>query len=58
MQIVRFWAIYMYRLHTTSQKIQAVDAWTFEPALIETESGVADLQFGYQSDQPVVRLVE
>jgi hypothetical protein len=58
MQIVRFWAIYMYRLHTNSQKVKAVDAWTFEPALIETESGIADLQFGYQSDQPVVRLVE
>lgn len=58
MQIVRFWAIYMYRLHTSSQKVKAVDAWTFEPALIETESGIADLQFGYQSDQPVVRLVD
>lgn len=58
MQIVRFWAIYMYGLHTSSQKVKAVDAWTFEPALIETESGIADLQFGYQSDQPVVRLVD
>lgn len=58
MQIVRFWAIYMYRLHASSTKVQAVDAWTFEPALIETESGIADLQFGYASAQPVVRLVE
>ncbi len=58
MQIVRFWAIYMYRLHASSQKVQAVDAWTFEPALVATESGVADLQFGYQTDQAIVRLVE
>ncbi len=58
MQIVRFWAIYLYRLHANSTKVQAVDAWTFEPALVKTESGVADLQFGYQSDQAIVRLVE
>ncbi len=57
MQIVRFWAIYMYRLHASSTKVQAVDAWTFEPALVATESGVADLQFGFQSDQAIVRLV-
>ena len=58
MQIVRFWAIYMYRLHASSTKIQGVDAWTFEPALVSTESGIADLQFGYQSDQAIVRLVD
>ena len=58
MQIVRFWAIYMYGLHATSTKVQGVDAWTFEPALVETESGIADLQFGYRTNQPVVRLVE
>jgi hypothetical protein len=58
MQIVRFWAIYLYKLHTSSTKVQAVDSWVFEPALVETESGIADLQFGYQSGQAVVRLVE
>ncbi len=58
MQIVRFWATYMYKLHATSTKVQAVDSWVFEPALVETESGIADLQFGYQSDQAIVRLVE
>ena len=58
MQIVRFWAIYMYGLHASSTKVQGVDAWTFEPALVETESGIADLQFGYRTKQPVVRLVE
>lgn len=58
MQIVRFWAIYMYGLHATSTKVQGVDAWTFEPALVETESGIADLQFGYRTRQPVVRLVQ
>ncbi len=41
-----------------STKVQAVDSWVFEPALVETESGIADLQFGYQSDQAIVRLVE
>lgn len=58
MQIVRFWAIYLYKLHTSSTKVQAVDSWVFEPALVETESGIADLQFGYQTDQPIVRLVD
>lgn len=58
MQIVRFWGIYLYKLHTSSTKVQAVDSWVFEPALVETESGIADLQFGYQTDQAIVRLVE
>ena len=58
MQIVRFWSIYMYRLYASSTKIKGIDAWVFEPALIETDSGIADLQFGYQTDEPVVRLVE
>ena len=58
MQIVRFWSIYMYRLYASSTKVKGIDAWVFEPALIETDSGIADLQFGYQTDEPVVRLVE
>ncbi len=57
MPIVRFWGTFMYRLYTSSTKLKAIDAWVFEPALIETDSGVADLQFGYQTDQPVIHLV-
>ncbi len=52
MPIVRFWATYMYRLYAGSSNLKAIDAWVFEPALIDTRSGVANLQFGYQSDQP------
>lgn len=58
MQIVRFWAIYLYRLYPSPTKLKALDAWVFEPALIETESGIADLQFGYRTETPVVRLVD
>ena len=58
MPIVRFWGTYMYRLYASSTKIKGIDAWVFEPALIETDSGVADLQFGYQTEQPVIRLDE
>ena len=58
MPIARFWAVFMYRLYTTSTKVKAVDSWVFEPALIETESGIADLQFGFQTNQPIVTLVE
>lgn len=58
MPIVRFWSIYLYRLYTTNTKVKAVDAWAFEPALIETDSGIADLQFGYKSPSPVIHLVE
>ena len=58
MEIVRFWGIYLYELHASSTKVQGVDAWTFEPALVETESGTADLQFGFRSNQVRVRLVE
>lgn len=59
MQIVRFWSIYMYRLYPNggNTKLAAIDAWVFEPALVETTSGVADLQFGYKTNQPIVRLV-
>lgn len=58
MPIVRFWGTYMYRLYSSNTKIKGIDAWVFEPALIETDSGIADLQFGYQTDQPVIRLDE
>jgi hypothetical protein len=58
MPIVRFWGTYMYRLYADTTKLKAIDAWVFEPALIDTRTGVADLQFGYQSDQPVVHLEE
>lgn len=60
MQLVRFWSIYMYRLYPNNgnTKLAAIDAWVFEPALIQTPSGIADLQFGYQTSQPIVRLVD
>jgi Tfp pilus assembly protein PilX len=58
MPIARFWTVFLYRLYASSTKVKAVDAWVFEPALIETDSGIADLQFGYQSNQPKVHLVE
>jgi hypothetical protein len=58
MPIARFWAVFIYRLYATSTKLKAVDAWVFEPALIETDSGIADLQFGYAARQPRVHLVE
>jgi hypothetical protein len=55
--IVGFWAEFAYRLYTSSTKVEAVDAWVFDPALIATVSGTPGLQFGYQTD-PVVHLVE
>lgn len=58
MQIVRFWAVYLYRLYASSTKLKGIDAWVFEPALIETDSGIADLQFGYRTEHPVVHLVD
>ena len=58
MPIVRFWGTFMYRLYTSSTKVKGIDAWVFEPALIETESGIADLQFGYQSGDGVIHLDE
>jgi len=42
----------------TAGELAGIDARVFEPALIETDSGVADLQFGYRTNQPVVRLVQ
>jgi hypothetical protein len=56
-QIDKFWAIFIFRLYPGPTKLDAVDAWVFEPALIATESGVPGSQFGYQTD-PVLQLVE
>ena len=60
MQIVRFWGTFINGLYPNggNKNLIAIDAWTFEPALIQTESGIADLQFGYQTKEPKVRLVE
>jgi hypothetical protein len=57
-RLVRFWATFVYRLYTNNggTALQGVDAWVFEPSLIETESGTADLMFGFQTD-PVIRLI-
>jgi hypothetical protein len=54
--LVGFWAEFTYRLYPGPSKLDAVDAWVFDPALIATESGTPGLQFGFQTD-PVVRLV-
>ena len=58
MEIVRFWGTFMYRLYADNTKLKAIDAWVFEPALIETDTGIADLQFGYQSGDGVIHLDE
>ncbi len=55
-RLVNFRAIYVYRLYASTTKVKAVDAWVFEPALIDTPSGVAQLQFGFQSE-PIIHLV-
>lgn len=56
-RVVDFQGLFLYRTYTGSQKLQAMDGWVYEPALIETESGVPGLQFGFQLD-PVVHLVD
>ena len=55
--VVQFWGIFIFRTYPGPTKLDAVDAWVFEPALIETESGQPGMQFGFQVD-PVVHLVE
>lgn len=59
LEIERFWGQYMYRLYTSganATKLVAIDAWVFEPALIKTPTGVADIQFGYQSKSSLIYL--
>ena len=58
MAIVGFQGSFIYRLYTTSTKIAAIDSWVFEPALIQTQSGIAESIFGYQTDEPIVVLVK
>ena len=56
--LLRFrWGVYLYRLYSSSTKLKAIDAWNFETALIETDNGLPTMQFGYQTDQPVVHLI-
>lgn len=59
LRVVRFWATFIYGLHTNGggNKLHATDAWVFEPALIETESGTPQLEFT-SGGIPQVRLVE
>jgi hypothetical protein len=56
-KLTNFWAMFSYRLYYSDTKILGYDAWVFDPALIETESGEPGLQFGFQPD-PVVHLIE
>ena len=55
--VVQFWGLFLFRTYPSSQKLDAVDAWVFEPALIETANGQPGTQFGFQVE-PVVHLVE
>jgi Putative Flp pilus-assembly TadE/G-like len=57
--LVGFWAAFIYRVYPNggNNKVDGLDSWVFEPALIETESGVPGLQFGFQP-HPIVHLVE
>ena len=57
LEIERFWGQFMYRLYPSGNtKLAAIDAWVFEPALIQTPTGVADIQFGYQSKSSLIYL--
>ena len=55
--VVQFWGIFLFRTYAGPTKLDGIDAWVFEPALIETQSGQPGMQFGFQAD-PVIRLVE
>ncbi len=55
--VVDFHGLFLYRSYAGSTKLEGMDAWVYEPPLIETESGIPGLQFGFQLD-PVVYLVD
>lgn len=43
-----FWGQFLYRHYTNATSLRGIDAWIYDPALIETESGQPGIEFGFQ----------
>jgi hypothetical protein len=55
--IDRYWGAYVYRVYTTNTHIKAVDAWVFDPHLIEAGTNTTGPAFGYLGGPAVLTLV-
>ena len=52
-----FWGFFGYTSYTTSTKVQAFDAWVFDPALMVNDPSGDSFFYGF-SPEPVVRLTQ
>jgi Flp pilus assembly protein TadG len=57
-KITGYWAVFMYRSYTTNTKLKAIDAWVFDPTLIEAGTNTSGPGLGsYSGGAAVVQLV-
>jgi Flp pilus assembly protein TadG len=56
--VVGYRAAFMYRTYTSNTKLLAIDAWVFDPHLIEAATNTSGPQMAYQGGPAVIQLVE
>ena len=56
--IVRYWGVFMYRAYTTNTKLLALDAWVFDPHLIETGTNTSGPQLAFQGGPADIELLK
>ena len=52
-----FWASFAYTAYVSSNKVQAFDAWVFDPALMESDPNSSSFIYGF-SPRPTARLIK
>ncbi|MGH2577550.1 MAG: hypothetical protein ACRDG9_07355, partial [Actinomycetota bacterium] len=56
--VVGYLGAYMYRTYTTNTKLLAIDAWVFDPHLVEPATNTSGPQMTYQGGPAVIQLVK
>ena len=52
-----FWASFAYTAYVSNSKVQAFDAWVFDPALVEADPSSSSFVYGF-SPRPTARLIK
>jgi len=57
-KLIGYWACFLYRSYTTNTKLKAIDAWIFDPGLIESATNTSGPGLGqYAGGAAVIQLV-
>ena len=56
--VLGYLGAYMYRTYTTNTKLLAIDAWVFDPHLVEPATNTSGPQMAYQGGPAVIQLVK